>query len=74
MQDDLAGHKRWLMQLEPDMPPELQRRFDVVFKPLNDSKAMPMRQIGADHVGQLVSVQVHQFLFVSTLNIRTFLM
>ena len=62
------------MQSEPDMPPELQRRFDVVFKPLNDSKAVPMRQIGADHVGQLVSVQVRQFLFMRTLSTRMYLM
>ncbi len=41
-----------------DMPPELLRRFEVVFKPLSKAKPVPMRQIGAEHVGKLVSVKV----------------
>lgn len=40
-----------------DMPPELLRRFEVVFKPLSKAKPVPMRQIGAEHVGKLVSVK-----------------
>lgn len=40
------------------MPPELLRRFEVVFKPLSKAKPVPMRQIGAQHVGKLVSVKV----------------
>ena len=42
----------------PDMPPELLRRFEIVFKPLSKAKPVPMRQIGAEHVGKLVSVKV----------------
>ena len=42
----------------PDMPPELLRRFEVTFRPLSKSKAIPMRHIGAEHVGKLVSVKV----------------
>ena len=42
----------------PDMPPELLRRFEVAFKPLSKAKTIPMRQIGAAHIGKLVSVKV----------------
>ena len=46
------------------MPPELLRRFEVVFKPLSKAKPVPMRRIGAEHVGRLVSVKViYMFLF-----------
>ncbi|KAL3138278.1 Mcm2-7 hexameric complex component [Trebouxia sp. C0010 RCD-2024] len=41
----------------PDMPPELLRRFEVAFKPLSKATAIPMRQIGAAHIGKLVSVK-----------------
>ena len=44
--------------MQEAMPPELLRRYDVVFKPLSKSKPIPMRQIGAEHVGRIVSVQV----------------
>ena len=40
------------------MPAELRRHFEVVFKPLAKSQPVPMRQIGSEHVGKLVSVQV----------------
>lgn len=43
----------------PDMPPELLRRFEIAFKPLSKTKATPMRKIGAEHVGKLVSVKVN---------------
>ena len=49
-----------------DMPPELLRRFEVVFKPLSKAKPVPMRQIGAEHVGKLVSVKVIVHLCIST--------
>ena len=40
------------------MPPELLRRFEVAFKPPSKAQAIPMRHIGAAHVGKLVSVKV----------------
>ncbi len=49
-----------------DIPPELLRRFEVVFKPLSKAKPVPMRQIGAKHVGKLVSVKVIVLLCLST--------
>ena len=50
-----------------DMPPELLRRFEVVFKPLSKAKPVPMRQIGAEHVGKLVSVKVIVLLCISNI-------
>ena len=48
----------------PDMPPELLRRFEVTFRPLSKSKAIPMRRIGAEHVGKLVSVKVNSYVML----------
>lgn len=60
MQHQAAETLSWCAQAAegPDMPPELLRRFEVVFKPLSKAKPVPMRQIGAEHVGKLVSVKV----------------
>ena len=50
------------------MPAELRRHFEVVFKPLSKSQPVPMRQIGSEHVGKLVSVQVQlHFCLISLL-------
>lgn len=42
----------------PDIPAELLRRYMVVVKPQSKSPTLKLRDIGARHVGQLVSVKV----------------
>jgi len=39
------------------LPPSVTRRFEVVFLPLAKDKVMPLRQVGAPHVGRLVTCQ-----------------
>ena len=51
------------MQAEPAdpqnrLPPELMRRYDVVFTPRKLDKHLKLREIGSKHVGRLVIVQV----------------
>ncbi|KAL0281612.1 UNVERIFIED_CONTAM: hypothetical protein PYX00_002546 [Menopon gallinae] len=41
----------------PTYPSEILRRFEIYFKKLSTSKNMPIRQIKAEHVGQLVTVR-----------------
>ncbi|KAK9798943.1 hypothetical protein WJX73_006235 [Symbiochloris irregularis] len=41
----------------PDIPAELLRRYLVVVKPQSKSATLKLREIGARHVGQLVSVK-----------------
>ncbi|XP_072389053.1 DNA replication licensing factor Mcm7 [Diabrotica undecimpunctata] len=38
-------------------PPELMRRYEIYFQDLSTNKAVPIREIKADHVGQLVTVR-----------------
>ena len=40
------------------LPPELMRRYDVVFVPRKLDKTLKLREIGSKHVGGLVTVQV----------------
>lgn len=40
------------------MPPELTRRYEVVVKPQTKQRALKLREINADHIGRLVTVQV----------------
>ena len=41
-----------------NMPAELTRRYEVVIKPQSKQKALKLREINADHIGRLVTVQV----------------
>ncbi|XP_046607823.1 DNA replication licensing factor Mcm7 isoform X1 [Neodiprion virginianus] len=38
-------------------PPELMRRFEVYFRDFGASKALPVRDIKAEHIGKLVTVR-----------------
>lgn len=38
-------------------PPELMRRFEVYFRDFSAAKALPVRDIKADHIGKLVTVR-----------------
>ena len=40
------------------LPPELMRRYDVVFVPRSLQKPLKLREIGSKNVGRLVTVQV----------------
>lgn len=40
------------------LPPELMRRYDVVFVPRQLQKTLKLREIGSKNVGRLVTVQV----------------
>ncbi|BDA48060.1 DNA replication licensing factor MCM7 [Coccomyxa sp. Obi] len=40
-----------------NMPPELTRRYEVVVKPQTKQRALKLREINADHIGRLVTVQ-----------------
>ena len=40
------------------MPPELLRRYEVVFEPRSDTEHLSIRQIGARHIGRLVKIRV----------------
>lgn len=40
------------------LPPELMRRYDVVFVPRSLQKTLKLREIASKNVGRLVSVQV----------------
>lgn len=50
----------------PDIPAELLRRYLVVVKPQTKSPTMKLREIGARHVGQLVSVKVGLECYLAT--------
>eukprot|EP00938_MAST-03A_sp_MAST-3A-sp1_P003820 g3820.t1 len=39
------------------MPPELLRRYEVVFQPRSDTEHLSIRQIGARHIGRLVKIR-----------------
>ena len=56
------------------LPPELMRRYDVVFVPRKLQKHLKLREIGSKHVGRLVSVQVeaqnHDIWLNSSLSIH----
>lgn len=41
-----------------NMPPELTRRYEVVVRPQTKQRALKLREINADHIGRLVTVQV----------------
>ena len=51
----------------PPMPAELMRRHEVVFKPRSKKGPVHLRRVGAEHVGQLVSVKVRRHLPVALL-------
>ena len=51
----------------PPMPAELMRRHEVVFKPRSKMRPVHLRRVGAEHVGQLVSVKVRCRLQVAVL-------
>lgn len=44
--------------LQITLPPSLKRRYEVRFLPLVKDKALPLRKVGAHHVGKMVTCKV----------------
>ena len=55
-----ADASLWQATADPQnrLPPELMRRYDVVFVPRSTQKRLKLREVGSKHVGTLVTVQV----------------
>jgi hypothetical protein len=41
-----------------NIPPELMRRYEVVIRPQSKQKPLKLREVSADHIGRLVTLQV----------------
>ena len=40
-----------------NVPPELVRRYEVALRPQRKAKALRLREVSADHIGRLVTLQ-----------------
>nr|CAD7446228.1 unnamed protein product [Timema bartmani] len=57
MMEQRLRHPGELRNPQNKYPPELMRRFEVYFKDQSSRKAVPIREVKADHIGKLVTVR-----------------